>query len=86
MTKFDILPALEEKIYDIKFEESNHVLIITTYFPLTDKEKQEISNSKPITQKIIFKSIFKDSISDEEWKKTKKQIKKKFQDELVNID
>ncbi len=62
-------------------------LIITTYFPLTDKEKQDISNSSTYSEnEVIFKSIFTDIVSDEEWGKTKEQIKKKFQDELVNID
>ena len=87
MKKFDVSPALEEKIYDSKFVESKSQLIVTTYFPLSDKEKQNITNSsnKPETE-VIFKSIFTDVVSDEEWNKTKEQIKKKFQDELVNID
>ena len=87
MKKFDVSPALEEKIYDSKFVESKSKMTVTTYFPLSDKEKQDIINSstKPETE-VIFKSIFTDVVSDEEWNKTKEQIKKKFQDELVNID
>ena len=87
MKKFDISPTLEEKIYDSKFDTSKSQLIITTYFPLTDKEKQDISNSSTSTDsEIIFKSIFSDVVSDVEWNKTKAQIKKKFQDELLDID
>ena len=87
MTKFDVSSVLEEKIYDSKFDESRSKFIITTYFPISDTEKQDISNSitQPETE-VIFKSIFTDVVSDEEWNKTKNQIKKKFQDELVNID
>jgi len=33
-----------------------------------------------------FHSIFTDVISDDEWNKTSEQIKKKFKDELFDID
>ena len=33
-----------------------------------------------------FNSIFSDTVTDEEWNKTKKQIKKRFQNELFDID
>ena len=33
-----------------------------------------------------FDSIFTDTITDKEWNKTKDQIKKKFKDELFDID
>ena len=33
-----------------------------------------------------FNSIFSDTVNDEEWNKTKEQIKKRFQNELFDID
>ena len=33
-----------------------------------------------------FNSIFSDTVTDEEWNKTKDQIKQKFQSELFDID
>jgi hypothetical protein len=33
-----------------------------------------------------FHSIFTDSITDDQWDKTKVQIKKRFQNELFDID
>ena len=35
---------------------------------------------------MAFASIFTDKITAEEWEKTKEQIKKKFNDELFDID
>ena len=33
-----------------------------------------------------FHSIFTDTITEEEWNKNKEQIKKKFRDELFDVD
>jgi len=33
-----------------------------------------------------FHSIFSDNVTDDEWNKTKNQIKKRFQNELFDID
>jgi len=33
-----------------------------------------------------FHSIFTDTVTDDEWNKTKNQIKKRFQNELFDID
>ena len=33
-----------------------------------------------------FNSIFSDTVTDEEWNKTKEQIKKRFHRELFDID
>ena len=79
---------LEEKIYDLKFDGNENLSKIITYFPLTQKEKQEILGTVEKTNEfpIEFKSIFSDEISDQEWNHSKEQIRKKFQDELVNID
>ena len=87
MKKLSISPDLEEKIYDLKFDE-NGISKITSYFPLNNVERQEILKTieKNNESSVDFKSIFSDQISNEEWNKSKEQIKKKFQDELVEID
>ena len=86
MKKLEISPALEEKIYDSKYERG-FLSKITTYFPLEEIEKQEILKALGKKESTIdFKSIFSDIISEDEWNKTKSQIKKKFHDELVDID
>jgi len=85
--KLSIPSNLEEKIYDLKIDDNKMQSEITTYFPLNLKEKQEILKAiKPKGHQVIFKSIFSDKISDEKWNSTKEQIKKKFQDELLDID
>ena len=88
MKKLSISPDLEEKIYDLKIDDSEGLSEIITYFPLNPKEKQEIlkANANPKIDSFDFKSIFSDEISKQEWNKTKEQIKKKFQDELIRID
>ncbi|MFZ8922895.1 MAG: hypothetical protein ACO2Y5_08165 [Nitrosopumilaceae archaeon] len=86
MKKLDISPSLEEKIYDSKYEK-NSLSLITTYFPLEETEKQEILKATDKEKGAInFKSIFSDNVSEDEWNKTKEQIKKKFREELVDID
>ena len=80
-----VSPDLNEKIYDMKYQ--NDILSkVTTYFPLEENEKHAILKASETTSKIIFKSIFSDTITQKDWIETKEQIKKKFQDELVNID
>jgi hypothetical protein len=86
MKKLSISSSLDEKIYDLKIN-GNGISKITTYFPLNSTEKQEISEIvKNTYNSVHFKSIFSDEISESEWKNTKEQIKKKFQDELMKID
>lgn len=87
MKKISISADLEEKIYDLKINGNEILSKITTYFPLNIKEKQEILKALNSKEKsVVFKSIFSDKVSEEEWNKTKEQIKKKFQDELLDID
>ena len=76
-------PNLEEKIYDVKFH--NDSITMTSYFPLSQEEKQTVMDD--LDSKFIhFKSIFSDSISESEWQNSKEQIKKKFKDELIDIE
>lgn len=88
MKKLSILPELEEKIYDLKIEGDVGLSQITTYFPLSSEEKQEILKEMDQTKKspVEFKSIFSDDISQQEWLNSKEQIKKRFRDELMKID
>ena len=86
MKNFNLPVHLSDKIYQIK-EEGRTITKLISYFPLSNDEKQEIRrllknkmNSDP------FSSIFSDTISDKEWENSKLQIKKKFQDELFDID
>ncbi len=88
MKKLTLSPSLEEKIYDLKFDSNEDLQKITTYFPLNSKEKQAIFKfiRKTDESSLVFKSIFLDKISEPEWNKSKDQIKKKFHDELFEID
>jgi len=76
---------LKDKIFEIRCN-SNVVSKIISYFPFSDSEKQEIRSVINLNSFDGFHSIFVDEVSDEEWNKTKEQIKKKFKDELFDID
>ena len=84
MSKFIFPIHLKDKIFEIKYN-SNTVSKIISYFPFSITEKQEINSILSVDFN-DFQSIFTDTISDEEWNKTKEQIKKKFNDELFEID
>ena len=84
MSKINFPIYLQDKIFEIKFN-SDNIYDIISYFPFTESEKQEI-NSIMNMEFNDFHSIFADVISDEEWNKNKDQIKKKFNDELFEID
>ena len=77
---------LQDKIFEIRYRSDDSVSKIISYFPFSSSEKQEILSILNDDGFDRFHSIFTDSISDEEWDKTKDQIKKKFQDELFDID
>ena len=77
---------LEDKIFEIKYSESNAVKGITSYFPLNDSEKKEISLILQNESFDEFHSIFSDNVSEDEWNRTKDQIKQKFKNELFDID
>jgi hypothetical protein len=87
MKKLSVSANLEEKIYDLKINDDRTLSKITTYFPLNLEEKEEILDATKSQEIFVdFKSIFSDNVSKEEWNKTKEQIKKKFQTELLDID
>ncbi len=77
---------LHDKIFEIRYSHDGSVSKIVSYFPFSESEKQEITSILNIEVFDVFHSIFTDTVSDEEWRKTKDQIKKKFQGELFDID
>lgn len=81
------LPAnLRDKIYQINLNSKNNFSKIISYFPLSEDEKQLIITLNNLKSFNGFHSIFSDSISEQEWSKSKSQIIKHFQDELFDID
>jgi len=81
----DLPSCLQDKIFEIRYSADEFVSKIVSYFPFSESEKQEIISILNI-EFDEFYSIFTDTVSDDEWEKTKDQIKKKFQDELFDID
>ncbi len=77
---------LKDKIFEIKFDSNNVASKIISYFVLSEQEKQTISSLLKNEFFDEFYSIFSDTITNEEWNKTKDQIRKKFDDELLDID
>ena len=87
MEKSLISPHIKDKIFQIEYETNTDIVSkITSYFPLTQSEKQEILKIINNDSFDEFHSIFSDPISDEEWRRTRQQIKTKFQNELFDID
>ena len=86
MKNLGLPESLSDKIFEIKIDDKNKISKLISYFPLSDKEKNEVQNLLGERFHGKFDSIFSDNISDEDWEKSKKQIKKRFQDELFDID
>jgi len=82
----DLPLHLTDKIFEIKFNSDETIFKIISYFPLNKLEKQEIISILDDDTFDRFHSIFSNTVSDEKWNKTKDQIKKKFNDELFDID
>jgi len=77
---------LQDKIFEIKYNSDDAISRIISYFPFSDSERQEIRSILADTVFNEFHSIFTDFVSDDEWNRTKDQIKKKFRGELFDID
>ncbi len=77
---------LTDKIFQIKFNPDQSIEKITSYFPLSKQDRQMINSISGQDVFSNFNSIFSDTVTDEEWDKTKEQIKKRFQSELFDID
>ncbi len=86
MAKLNLPSHLADKIFEIRLESDETVSKIVSYFPFPDSEKQEILSILNRESFSGFHSIFTDTVTEEEWNKTKKQIKKKFKDELFDVD
>ena len=86
MENSDIPFELTDKIFQIKFNPDQSIEKITSYFPLSEQERLMINSISGQDTFSNFNSIFSDTVSDEEWNKTKEQIKKRFQSELFDID
>jgi len=86
MVMLNLPSYLEDKIFELRFDSENTISGIVSYFPLSNSEKQEIISILDKNLTDGFHSIFADVISEEEWNKSKEQIKKKFKDELFDID
>jgi len=85
-TELNISHELKEKIFDFKTNSDGKIMKIVSYFPLSEDERHEIISSMGSDSFDNFSSIFSDTVSEEEWNKTKEQIIKKFNDELFDID
>ena len=82
MEKPRLRPYLEDRIFEISYSRGV-VSRVTSYFPISKSELQEIlvaTGSKP-----EMRSIFTDSISDEEWEGNRTRIKKRFGNEMIGI-
>ena len=85
MNKISFPNYLEDKIFEIRYD-SNLISKIISYFPFSESEKRKIRSILNMNAFDGFDSIFTDVISDDEWHRTREQIKKKFKDELFDID
>ena len=86
MKKLDIPSEIEDKIFEIKFNSDKSIFKIISYFPLSELERKTIVSLLNWTTFSKFDSIFTDTVTDYEWNKTKNQIKKRFQNDLFDID
>ena len=86
MAKLPLPDYLEDKIFEIQFDDDGSLSKVISYFPLSASEKEKIVSVVNNSSFDGFSSIFTDTISQDEWNRTKDQIKKKFNDELFDID
>lgn len=84
MDDFGLSKDVLDMIYEIKKDQNNQPTKIISYFPLSDKQRIDIQ--KLFQHTMTFHSIFSDVISSDDWEKSKDQIKKRFHDELFDID
>ena len=86
MKKLDIPSEIEDKIFEIKLNSDKSISKIISYFPLSELERKSLISLLNQPHFSEFHSIFTDTVTDDEWNKTKNQIKKRFQNELFDID
>jgi hypothetical protein len=83
---FNIPDDIEDKIFEIKFHSDKSIFKIISYFPLSEIERQIIISVSDQPDFSAFHSIFTDAVTDDDWNKTKNQIKQRFQNELFDIN
>ena len=86
MVKLNFSSHLQDKIFKIQFQSDDTVSKIISYFSFSESERQEICSILNNEYFDGFYSIFTDKVTEEEWNRTKEQIKNKFRDELFDID
>ena len=77
---------VEDKLFEIKLNSDKSVFKIISYFPLSETERQIIISVLDKPDFSAFYSIFSDTVTDDDWNKTKNQIKQRFQNELFDIN
>ena len=86
MKIIDIPSKIEDKIFEIQYSSDESAFKIISYFPLSELECDTLTSQLNQPDFPEFHSIFTDNVTDDQWNKTKDQIKKRFQDELFDID
>ena len=86
MKTLDIPYKIKDKIFEIKYPSDESVFKIISYFPLSKSECYILTSQLNQPDFPEFHSIFTDNVTDDQWNKTKDQIKKRFQNELFDID
>ena len=86
MKTLDIPYKIKDKIFEIKYPSDESVFKIISYSPLSELECSTLTSqlNQPVFPE--FHSIFTDNVTDDQWNKTTVQIKKRFQNELFDID
>ena len=86
LKSFQIPDNIEDKIFEIKLNSDKSIFKIISYFPLSETERQIIISVLDKPDFSAFHSIFTDTVTDDDWNKSKKQIKQRFQNELFDIN
>ena len=86
LKSFDIPDDIQDKLFELKLHSDKSVFKIISYFPLSETERQIIISVLNKPDFSAFHSIFTDTVTDDEWNKTKNQIKQRFQNELFVIN
>ena len=86
MKNLNLTVNSEYKIYQIEVNSQNSFSKISSYYSLSEDEKQLIITMNNLKSFDGFHSIFSDHISEQEWNTSKAQIIRRFQNELFDID
>ena len=86
MKTLEIPYDIKDKIFEIKLNSDKSIFKIISYFPLSELERKTLISLLNRPNFSEFHSIFTDTVTNDEWNKTKNQIKKRFQNELFDID